>query len=218
MKTVNPLLFHTVSCRTGSLPGTLTAGRLLLLLSLSGVAAGAVLRTLCPLLPGLSLLMQGLQLTDAPRTLWDACRNALCPLLILLCALILSSSSAVGQPLAVLVLFLRGTGIGLAAADALLRLGTGAGLTAAGTLILPFGYCSVLILVRGAEASIPLSSALTRCLFLGQAAGEVAVRRTALLKRIPALLLLSLTACGLHTVLIWLFHDRLVCGILPPVN
>ena len=216
MKTDHPMLYRTVSCRTGFAAGQVTAGRLLLCWMLLSVGLGAVLRTVCPAMPARTLLMQGLQLSDEARTLWDVCRNALCPMLILLSLLILSSASAIGQPFSLLILFLRGFGIGLAAADALLRLGTGTGLSAAGVLILPFGYCSVLIFVRGAEAAIPLSSALTRCLFLGQAGEEIALRRGVLLRMIPVLLLLSVTACGLHTVLVWLFSDRLLCGILPP--
>lgn len=212
----NPLLFQTVSCRTGSAAKPLTAARVLLVWTLFAVGCGAVLRVFYP--PAAApLLMQGLQLTDAPRTLWDVCRNVLCPQMLLLAGILLSSTCAVGQPFALLCLAVRGCGIGLAGTDALLRLGTGTGLAAAGTLILPFGYCSALILVRAAEAAVPLSSALTRTLFLGQAAAETGIRRTALLRIVPALLLLSLTACGLHTVLVWLFHDRLTGGILPSV-
>lgn len=207
MHTRFPPRFVTVSCRTGIAAAYMTANRLLLLWVLLSALLGAVLRTACPALPAPALLMQGLRITDAPCTLWDICRNALFPQILLLCMLLLSGVSAIGQPFALLALLLRGGGIGAAAADSLLRFGMRAGLSAAAVLVLPFGYCSALILVRGAETALRLSSALTRYFCSGQADGEFAAKRSALLRQFPMLTLCSLTACGLHTVLVWLFHD-----------
>ena len=119
MESWNGMLYQTLSCRTGRLHRLyepVDPVRALLLWALLGVLAGA---SGCRLMPGLAdlpFLTPGLAVSDGLRTLWDVCRGTLLPMLCLIALLLLSSSSAIGQPLAMLTLFARGIGAGAAAA------------------------------------------------------------------------------------------------------
>ena len=110
MKTMTDLL----PAGTGRLTGALHPPdpvRLLFCLALTGFGAGVLLARSYPVLCGERWLMQGLAVSEAERTLWDACKDALIPLLILYCGMLLSGFSAAGQPCTLMLLLSRGASV-----------------------------------------------------------------------------------------------------------
>lgn len=211
MKQINPMLFRTLSCRTSRLSAPVDPQKALMALALLGTVLGTLLRTWLSADDGLPvrLLSQGLQITSALRTLWDVYRCAALPMLVLLCVLLLSASSACGQPLALLVLLLRGIGAGTALADCFLRYPQRDALVLAAALILPYSFFTVLILIRAMLHCMRLSLDLTRCLFRGQPDADITEHRQAMCSGLLKAALLTLLTCGLHTAAVWLLNDRL---------
>ncbi len=158
MKSVSQLFYRTFSCRrgTGIAAEYFSPGRLLMLVLLSGIAAGTALSVHLPetLRP---IAEQGMAVSDSLRTLWDVCRDAVCPVLAMLWLMLLSGTSALGQPVTLLLLFLRGIGLGTAAAECFLSYPLQTAFCACAGMVLPFGFLSALILTQGAQASLRLS-------------------------------------------------------------
>ena len=209
MKTFSQLLYRTVSCRTSRFAASASPQRLLMSVLLAGVAAGAVL---CAEIPAAlrPLMMQGMAVSDGLRTLWDVCRDAVCPVLVMLWLMLLSGTSALGHPVPLMLLLLRGFGLGLAAAECFLTLPLQTAFCACAGMILPFGFLSALILTRGAAAALSLSQCTARYLLRGKPDPEIAAKLLRVLKILLILLPLTLLAGMLHTALVWLLNDRLL--------
>lgn len=216
MKSLNGLLYQTFSWRTGRLKKRtepVDPQQALLCWTLLGVMIGAVGCRFLPELADNRLLTQGLAVSGELRTLWDVCRAVLLPLLAMLTAILLCSTSAVGQPFAMLVLLMRGIGAGAAAEDCFARFSLRDALTAVSVLILPCAFLSVLILIYTLRRSLAVSNGLLRYLHSGEQAAEIRPACAALCKSFLIALLLTLLCCGLHTLLIWLMNDRLLGGV-----
>lgn len=211
MKLAAGMLYHTMSARTSRLNTALRppdAIRLLLCWAICGVAAGAALYHALPALAENPLLRQGLTVTAEPRTLWEACTAALCPHLIQLAAIWLCGGAAFGQIPALLLLFSRGLAFGLAAADCMNGLPLREGLSIAAVLLLPFGFCSILLLCHAVKDALRQAGRMTRFLLKGENPPKEAHADPLL--QMLCLLLVSLIAAGLHTVLLWQLSDRLL--------
>ena len=216
MKSWNGMLFQTLSCRTNlmkKLTEPVDPQQALLYWALLGVLLGAVGCRFFPALAQQPLLTQGLAVSGELRTLWDVCRSALLPMLIMLTALLLCCTSAIGQPCALLVLLMRGAGAGAAAEDCFARFPLRDAVTAVSVLILPCAFLSILILIYALRRSLAVSNGLLRYLLRGEQAAEIRTVFSALCRAMLISLVLTLLCCGLHTVLIWLMNDRLLGGV-----
>ena len=211
MKPMTALLYKTVSARTGRLAAVKPDPvRLLLWLGLGGAVLGVLLYDTVPKLRSLPFLMQGMAVSDAPRTLWDVFLTALLPLLLLTGCILICGLSACGQPMLLALLLLRGFAAGLAAADCMAQYPFRQGLYASAVLILPFAYLSLLLTVFAVRDALSLSGMMTCCLLRGHADGEPGeIRRKALLG-ILRVFLLSVPVCGLQTLLLWRLNDTLL--------
>ncbi len=208
MKAMNQLLFRTLSARTCRLrredrnpPDPV---KLLLLLSIAGVLAGVLLYARLHRLADMPLMMQGLRVTAAERTLWDVLTGALVPVVLMLGGVLLSGSAAFGQPVMLALLFWRGIAAGLAMAECFAQKPFRQAMFAAGITVLPYAYVSLLILIDAVRAAFPVSCAAARYLYCGQVKEETAGKQQALLFRILFLFLLAVSAAALHTVLLYL--------------
>lgn len=206
------LLYYTVSARTGRLAAGLRPDpiRLLLCWAMLGIGAGTLLYSAKPDFSGEFLLTQGLAVSAAARSLWTVLRDALCPLLLLLTGIWLSGCAAFGQPAALLLLFSRGLAFGLAAADCCANYPLRNGIVIAAALILPYGFCSILLLCYAVRDTLTLSNRMTRYLLYGTADPECCSQCHDRLTNLLGILLLSLLAAGMHTLLLWLLNDRLL--------
>jgi len=214
MKPMRDLLYHTVSARTSLLREAFFRRpdpiRLLLDWSMLGIGLGTLLYGAKPDSAGQFLLTQGLLLSDAARSLGDVLRTALCPLLILLSGIWLSGLSAFGQPLAMLLLLSRGVAFGIAAGACFTQYPLRDALCISAVLLLPYGFCSLLLLCYAVRDSIRLSNRMTRYLLRGQPAAESAQNPDDRLSAMLACLLLALLSAGMHTLLLWLLNDKLL--------
>ncbi len=206
-------LYHTLSARTTRIipenPLPADPFRTLFAFVICGIGLGTILCGKANLaLPAWSA--QGLMLTGAARSLWDAFGTVLLPCLVLLTGILISGFSACGQPLTALLLILRGAAAGAAAANVfqIMPLHDAFPLTAA--LILPYSILSAVILVSAAKRSAALSGKLTAYCFHGQSDPEI----TAYMRRFLAGFLLDafllMLAAGMQIFLLWLLNDRLL--------
>ena len=212
MKPMHNLLYQTMSARTSRLrevcfrkPDPI---RLLTFWSLLGVGLGTMLTTAYPSCTEHFWLTQGLLLSDASRSLSDVLRTALCPLLILLTSIWLSGFSAFGQPAALFLLLLRGAAFGISAGACFSAYPLPNAICICMVLILPYSFCSIVLLSYAARDAMRLSCRMTGCLLHGQAAAEENAGDR--LSTMLACLLLALLAGGMHTCLLWLFNDMLL--------
>ena len=184
--------------------------RLLFCLALAGAAAGVLLARTYPVLCGERWLMQGLAVSEAERTLWDACKGALIPLLILYCGMLMSGFSAAGQPCTLMLLLSRGAACGLAAGACFAQYPLRDALVLTGCLILPFALVSMLVLCFAARDALRLSRMLTGYLLHGTAEADVLEKQQKIITGMQLRLLLILLAAAMQTVLIRLLHDTLL--------
>ena len=213
MKPMPNLLYHTMSARTSRLTAAVRIRpdpvRLLMCWGLLGVAVGALLRTHAVLPQDSLLLTQGLAVSGSLRTLRDVFLGALLPLLILLAGMLFCGCAACGQPGILALLLWRGMAFGISAADVFADYPVRDGIVIAGVLILPCGFCSILLLCYAAREMLRRSSRMTA--FLLRREPEAAPEAKQLpAAGVPLWLLLSLLTAGLHTLLIWQFNDRLL--------
>lgn len=211
MKSVSQLFYRTFSCRsgTGIAAEYFSPQRLLMLVLLAGVALGAALPVHLPETLR-TVLGQGMAVSDSLRTLWDVCRDAVCPVLVMLWLMLLCGTSALGQPLTLLLLLLRGMGLGTAAAECFLSYPLQTAFCACAGMVLPFGFLSALILTQGAMASLRLSHSTAGYLLRAKPDPAVADVLRGVLRRMLLLLPLTIAAGALHTWLVWLLSDRLL--------
>ena len=212
MKPMTDLLYHTVSARTSRFAAAAKPDpiRLLLCWAVLGIGAGTLLYGAAPAFSARLLLTQGLAVSDEARSLWEVCRTALCPLLILLGGIWLSGCAAFGQPAALLLLFSRGTAFGLAAAECCANYPLRDGIVITAALILPFGFCSILLLCYAVRDALSLSNRMTKFLLYGTAEPECCTQGHDRLTDLLGILLLAIVAAGLHTLLLYLLNDRLL--------
>ena len=211
MKPVNGLLYHTLSARTSRLCTAFRQPdpiRLLTYWALLGTALGTILYSAVPTCSEHFLLTQGLLITDAARSLGDVMRTALCPLLILLTCIWLSSFSAFGQPAAMLLLLSRGAAFGIAAGECFGRYPIRQAVCICAVLLLPYGFFSIVILCSAVRDALRLSNRMTRFLF--QPAAEHCADSGDRLSAMLSLLLLAILSAGMHTLLLWLFNHMLL--------
>lgn len=213
MKPMTNLLYHTMSARTSRICAAVKPPdpiKLLLGWALLGIGAGTLLFSRIPEGTAQTLLMQGLAVSGAARSLWDVCRTALCPMLLLLTGIWLSGCAAFGQGIAMLLLFLRGIAFGCAAAACCAEYPLRDGIVIAAVLILPYGFCSILLLCFAVRDSLRRSNRMTKFLLHGTADAETCAAGHDRLTNMLCCLLLTLLAAGLHTLLLWLVNDRLL--------
>lgn len=212
MKPIHELLRHTMSARTSQLKEAFCRQpdpiRLLTCWAMLGIALGTMLRNAVPACADHFLLTQGLMLSDAERSLGDVLRTALCPLLILLTGIWLSGFSAFGQIPALLILLSRGIAFGIAAGTCFLQYPLRDAVCIGAVLLLPYGFCSILLLCYAAKDALQLANRMTGCLLHGAAPAEIDPPDR--LSTMLACLLLALLAGGMHTLLLWLLNDRLL--------
>ena len=149
MKLSTGILYHTLSARTSRLTAELRPPdpvRLLLCWAILGVGTGALLSHLAPALAESACFRQGLAVSSEPRSLWQVCCGALCPMLLLLTGIWMSGCAAFGQIPALLLLFSRGMAFGAASAACMENRTLRDGLCITAVLILPYGFCSILLL------------------------------------------------------------------------
>lgn len=210
MKTMPHLLYHTMSARTSRLTEAVRPPdpvKLLMCWGLLGVGIGALLRTNTAYAFDSVLFTQGLAVSDSLRTLRDVFLSALLPVLVLLAAMLFSGAAACGQPCILVLLLSRGIAFGLAAAEVFAAYPVRDGVVIAGILILPFGFCSMLLLCHAAVQCLRRSNRMTAFL-LHRDTEPVPKQETA--SGIPAWLLLTVLAAALHTLLLWQLNDRLL--------
>lgn len=209
MKLTSGMLYQTMSARTSRTAlKAPDAIRLLLCWAVLGVGAGAMLYSAAPSLAENILFTQGLAVSAAQRTLWEVCRTALCPMLLLLCGVWMSGCAAFGQVPAMLLLFLRGTAFGLSAAACMANIPLRDGLCIAAVLILPYGFCSILLLCHAVREALRQANRVTKFLLHGTA--EPVSCAADPIAQMLWILLLTLLAAGLHTALLWQVSDRLL--------
>ncbi|GEM_PF-2933691 len=206
MITGNQILYRTLSCRTGRL--TLAAKpadpvRVLMLILLAGTGLGTLLCCKFPDAAQLPLLTQGLAVQGDLRTLWDVFCTAALPLLLLLGGVMLCGGWSYGQPFLLLLLLLRGSAIGLAAADCFRTYGLRQGLLNVSTIILPFAFVSALLLIFPVRDALSLACRITAYLIKGNADPEIRAGQHKLLSSVLRAMLLTIPAAGLHTLLIF---------------
>lgn len=214
MKPMHDLLYQTISARTSCLKEAFCRKpdpiRLLIFWAMLGIGLGTMLFGKYPDCKDCFLLTQGLLLTDTARTLSDVLRTALCPLLILLTGIWLSGLSAFGQPAALLLLLSRGAAFGIAAGACFSSYSLCDAICICTVLLLPFSFCSILLLCYAARDAIVLSNRMTVCLLRGYREPAATDKPRDRLSAMLACLLLALLAGGLHTCLLWLFNDLLL--------
>lgn len=212
MKPMHNLLYHTMSARTSLLKEAFFRKpdpiRLLTFWALLGVGLGTMLSSAVPACTEHFILTQGLLLSDAARSLGDVLRTALCPLLILLTGVWLSGFSAFGQPVAMLLLLSRGAAFGITAGACLSEYPLRDAICICMVLLLPYSFCSILLLCYATRDAIRLSNRMTGYLLRGHTAAEENTDDR--LSSMLACLLLALLAGGMHTLLLWLFNDMLL--------
>ena len=184
--------------------------RLLFCFAAAGTVTGVLLCRYGSVLCGQSWLMQGLAVSEAERTLWDVCKTALIPLLILFGGMLLSSFSACGQPCTLALLFSRGAAAGLAAGACFSAYPLRDALVISGCLILPFAVVSTLLLCYTARDALRLSRMLTGYLLHGTAETDVLEKQRMIITGMQLRLLLILLAAAMQTALTWLLYDRLL--------
>lgn len=212
MKTMPHLLYHTMSARTSRLTEAVRPPdpvKLLMCWGLLGVAAGTLLRTNAVLTQHSILLTQGFAVSDSLRTLRDVFLSALLPMLVLLAGMLFCGCSACGQPGILALIFSRGIAFGIAAADVFTEHPVRDGIVIAGVLILPYGFCSMLLLCCAAKHLLRHSVRMTAFLLHRETEPAPDAKQT-LCAGLPAWLLLTVLTAGLHTLLIWQFNDRLL--------
>ena len=211
MKTIHNLLYRTMSARTSRLKEAFRHPDPIQLLTgwaMLGIALGTMLRNAFPACADAFLLTQGLLLSDAARSLGDVLRTALCPLLVLLTGVWLSGFSAFGQLPALLILLSRGIAFGISAGECFAAYPLRDALCICSVLLLPYGFCSILLLCYAVRDAIVLANRMTGCLLHGHAAAEL--NPPDRLSNMLGLLLLALLTGGIHTLLLWLLNDRLL--------
>ena len=186
--------------------------RLLFCFAAAGTVTGVLLCRYGSVLCGQSWLMQGLAVSEAERTLWDVCKTALIPLLILFGGMLLSSFSACGQPCTLALLFSRGAAAGLAAGACFSAYPLRDALVISGCLILPFAVVSILLLCYAARDALRMSRMLTGYLLHGTAETDVSEKQRKIITGMQVILLLILLAAAMQTVLIWQLQDRLLAA------
>ena len=209
MKIVTDLL----TARTGRPAGAVRLPdpvRLLFCFALAGAVTGVMLCRTRPSLGEICWLTQGLAVSETERTLWDVCKAALLPLLVLYCGILLSGFSACGQPCALVLLLSRGTACGLAVGACFAAYPMRDALAVTGCLILPFAAVSLLLLCYAARDALRLSQMLTGYLLHGTAETDVLEKQRKIITGMQILLLLILLAAAMQTVLIWQLHDSLL--------
>lgn len=209
MKPISGILYQTMSARTSRIerkpPDVI---RMLLCWAVLGVGAGAVLYGKVPSLADSLILTQGLAVSAELRTLWEVCRTALCPMLLLLCGVWMSGCAAFGQVPAMALLFMRGLAFGLSAAACMAEVPLRDGLCIAAVLILPYGFCSILLLCHAVREALRRANRMTKFLLHGTAE-PVSCAADPIVQTLW-ILLLTLLAAGLHTALLWQVSDRLL--------
>lgn len=211
MKPMTDLLYQTLR------PGRLTDAirppdpvRLLFCWAMVGAAAGTVLFRTRPELASAAWLMQGMAVSDAARSLWDVCRSALIPMVLVFAGILLGGLSAAGQPLILLLLFSRGTAFGLAAGACFAAYPVRDAVVIAGALILPIGFVSTVLFAYAARSALQLSGLLTGFLLHRTLPEQMNEKLRGIIINMQICLLLLLTAAGLHTALLWLLNDSLL--------
>ena len=213
------LLYQTVSARTSRLLPEPVAEqirhlripdpvRLMTLALAAGVAAGTLLSVYVP--EQMPALMQGLAVTDEPRTLWDAYSGAVLPVLAMIGALILAGESAHGRAAALLILLLRGIGIGAAGAACMRGYALDDALLLTAALILPYALVTVALLIWLGKEAGALSGRLRTYLHGGDPEPEIAAQRRDLLLHAGICLLVTLLAAGAHGLLLTLLNARVL--------
>ena len=211
MKLSTGILYHTMSARTSRLAAELRPpdmNRLLLCWAILGVGAGALLYGIAPALADSLFFTQGLAVSAEPRTLWEVCCTALCPMLLLLAGIWISGCAAFGQLPAMVLLFSRGMAFGLSAAACMENLPLRDGLCITAVLILPYGFCTILLLCRMVRDTLRRAGRMTKFLLHGSAEAESCKEDT--LSAMLTCLLLTMLAAGLHTLLLWQVNDKLL--------
>lgn len=209
MKLTSGMLYHTMSARTSRLEiKPPDAIRLLMCWAVLGVGTGAMLYRAAPSLAGSLIFTQGLAVSAELRTLWEVCRTALCPMLIVLGGIWLSGCAAFGQILAMALLLSRGMAFGLSAAACMADVPLRDGLCITAVLILPYGFCSILLLCHAVREALLHANRMTKFLLHGVA--EPTVCTTDPLVQMLWALLLTLLAAGMHTMLLWKLSDSLL--------
>ena len=209
MKSIKHLLFHTVSYRrtaTSSIPtGTLVIRRLFLCILL-GVALGTAWLA-CDTVPTYGY--QGLAVSTEPQTLWTLCCRVAKPLLLLWICCLASGFSAIGQPIPLLMLLLRGVAIGAAIAQCFLQYGLAHGLPIVGLCILPLAFSTSWILVLAARDALRLSGQTAGYLFSGKPHVDIKdMTRTYVIKFLAWLVML-LAASVLHSLMFAFVYFKL---------
>ena len=211
MKHMHDLLYQPMSARTSLLREAFFRQpdpvQLLIWWAMLGIALGTLLSCKLPESTCNFLLTQGLLITDVPRTLGDVLRSVLCPLVILLSGIWLSGFSAFGQPAALLLLLSRGTAFGIAAGACFTKYPLRDAVCICAVLLLPFGFCSIVLLCYAVRDALRLSCRMTRCLL--QPAAVPLHDDTDRLSAMLSHLLLALLTAGMHTLLLWLFSRML---------
>ena len=211
MKLSTGILYHTMSARTSRLAAELRPPdpvRLLLCWAILGVGAGALLSHLAPALAESACFRQGLAVSSEPRSLWQVCCGALCPMLLLLTGIWMSGCAAFGQIPALLLLFSRGMAFGAASAACMENRTLRDGLCITAVLILPYGFCSILLLCGAVRDAMRRARRMTQFLLHGKADAVPASEDA--LAAVLMQMLLTLLAAGIHTLLLWQLNDRLI--------
>ncbi|MBR4199925.1 MAG: hypothetical protein IKQ91_01445 [Oscillospiraceae bacterium] len=211
MKLSTGILYHTMSARTSRLAAEIRppdAVRLLLCWAILGVGTGALLYSADPALADSPFFSQGLAVSTEVRSLWQVCRTALCPMLLLLAGVMVSGCAAFGQIPALLLLFSRGVAFGLSSAACMENRSLRDALCITAVLILPYGFCSILLLCCAVRDALRRAGRMTKFLLHGTAEAESA--ENDVLSAMLGQLLLTLLAAGMHTLLIWQLNDRLL--------
>ncbi len=209
-------IYRTLSCRTSE-ERAQSGVQMLLLWLLGGVFAGTFLHMQWQ--SGDSVtgscflrLFGGLAVTEESRTLWDVFCGAALPVLLLLGGMLYAGCSAVGQPLAAAILFLRGIAVGLSGAACFAAYGLRHGLMLAGTMILPEAFLSGILLAYAAKDALKLSARSFGYLFHGNAEPEICTERKNIHLKWLGLAALTLAVAALHTALVWGFTTKLLGG------
>ncbi len=212
MKPMQNLLYRTVSGH--ALQDVLRQPpdpiRLLLCFAACGTAAGALLCRTDPQTAASLLLSQGMALSDELRSLRDVLITALCPVLILLTGIWLSGCAAFGQPAVLLLLFSRGTAFGIAVSACFSAYPVRDAFCIAAILILPYGFCSILLLAYAARDALLLSNRMTHYLLTGCGEPQTVTEGHDRLTNMLGCLLLTLVTAAIHTLLLWQLNDCLL--------
>ncbi len=205
--------YQTVSCRT-SRDERLSRLQAMMLWLLGGVCVGTLCAAKLPphLLDPLERFFGGAAVTAAKRSLWDVFCGVSVPSLLCLAGMLIAGCSAIGQPLAAVILILRGMAIGAAGTRCFETYGLQNGLPIAAVMLLPVCFLTGVLLAFAAKDALTLSALSLRYLFLGQADAEISTLRKNIHLRWLAYSALTLAAAALHTALMWGFTQRLLLG------